>query len=210
MDKRLKLLRETYNLIEGSTGVNLIIVDIQPEYEEYMGFDTYQFTEWLNENSNNFNSITYLYNGAETLDMIEEHDLKFWLYENELNEDLLNNISFYDKGYAFFRYCIDSGISDEDIALLVRYMYKNDINDSRDIDEEVWEAFVAEYGLEEVKELLQYAGDMINIPELMEILVEIDDKIALVGGGINECLKEVEIALTALGKEYKLISDWTY
>ena len=32
----------------------------------------------------------------------------------------------------------------------------------------------------------------------------------LTGGGVNECLKEVEIALKALEKPYKILNKFTY
>jgi hypothetical protein len=34
--------------------------------------------------------------------------------------------------------------------------------------------------------------------------------IILTGGGINECLKEVEISLKALGKNYTVFTEFTY
>jgi hypothetical protein len=34
--------------------------------------------------------------------------------------------------------------------------------------------------------------------------------VVLCGGGINECLKEVEIALDALGTQYTTLTKYTY
>jgi hypothetical protein len=36
------------------------------------------------------------------------------------------------------------------------------------------------------------------------------DNIVLVGGGIDECLKEVELAMDALGKNYDTWHEFTY
>jgi len=51
---------------------------------------------------------------------------------------------------------------------------------------------------------------MINIPDLMDFLKKYGTKIILCGGGIRECLKEVEIALMALDKNYNILTKYTY
>lgn len=208
--QRWKLLENSG--INGVNGANLFSVDIQPEYQDYFNFDIFSYLAYLNGNYNSMNSLTFLYNGSDTLGMIIDHDYKFWLLDNGLDESIVETAKFYDKGYAFFRYCMDSSIDDEEIINLVRYMIKYQINDSRDIDEEMWLNFMEEYGYEssEIKDLLENAGDMINIPELMDYLRNYGGKIVLCGGGINECLKEVEIALMALNKNYNVLTEFTY
>ena len=69
-----------------------------------------------------------------------------------------------------------------------------------------------EYGYNEsqIREILQPAQDCINIPDLMDFLKRYSGKLVLCGGGINECFKEVEIALNALGKNYSVLTKFTY
>jgi hypothetical protein len=217
--KRVRLLKEQdrNKLLENSgislvQNANLISVDIQPEYSDHLGFDLYSFTSFLNQNIDSMNSLTFLYNGAETLGMVGENEYKFWLYENGLEEQNLNVARFYDKGYAFFRYCMDEGADEDEIVKLVKYMIQNNINDSRDIDEEMWGGFMQAYGYEssQVRDLLEPAQDAINIPDLMDFLQKYSGKIVICGGGINECFKEVEIALNALGKNYNVLTKFTY
>lgn len=155
--------------------------------------------------------LFFLYNGAETLGMIDETSYKVWLYELGVSEDVIYNSVFYDKGYAFFRYCMDEGISEDSIVELVRYMVEHGINDSRDIDSDMWDSFMEETGndMDDVRGLLENAADMVSIPDLMGFL-ERYSGIVLMGGGIDECLKEVEIALMALGKNYDVYSEYTY
>jgi hypothetical protein len=144
--------------------------------------------------------------------MIAEPEYKMWLLENGLNEDILDYARFYDKGYAFFRYCMDESIDENEIVNLVKYMMKHNINDSRNIDDEMWEGFMLEYGYEssEIFNLLESASDMIHVPDLMEFLQKYSGKVVVCGGGINECLKEVEIALMALNKNYNILTKFTY
>jgi hypothetical protein len=66
-----------------------------------------------------------------------------------------------------------------------------------------------DHSRQDVRDLLENADDLINIPDLMDFLQN-KNNITLTGGGINQCLKEVEIALLALDKPYSIISEFTY
>jgi hypothetical protein len=141
--------------------------------------------------------------------MISESELQMWWLELGLKEHIIDNSIWFDKGYAYFRYCIDSNISDESTVNLVKFMLSKNINDTRELDVEFWDEYIETYGDADVRELLEFADDMINIPDLMDELVKYNN-IIMCGGGINECLKEVEIALNALGKPFKVLTQFTY
>lgn len=185
----------------------IVCVDIQPEYASYFTFDLKAWCNFLNRASKN-NHLLLLYNG-EQLGMVSEHDYRDWLFTNGVKEDLAYSVRMIDKGYAFFRYCMDSGIDEDATVDLVKFMRSNSINDSRDIDKEMWDAFIQQYPHHDVRELLENADDLVSIPDLMDDLSSLSN-IMLTGGGINECLKEVEIALKALGKPYTTIEEFTY
>jgi hypothetical protein len=201
-----------FELAGGSlvNGKHLVVVDIQPEYASYFGKSFLrEFVIFLNENYENLADLTFLYNGADTLGMISEHDYQYWWIENGLEEHIVNSATFYDKGYAFFRYCMDSSIDEDQIVNLVKYMIEKDVNDSRELDEEFWNEFVERFGNEDIRDLLETSDDMINIPDLMSFLSNYRG-VVLCGGGVNECLKEVEIALQALDKPFTLMTKFTY
>lgn len=203
--KKSRLITE--NKFQGKTIIN---VDIQPEYQNYITFNLDNWVGFINNNSE-INNIIFLYNGADTLDMIDEYSYKEWLLELGVDEDVLYNATFYDKGYAFFRYCMDNSIDEDNIADLVKYMVKHNITDSRDIDEEMWNNYMVEtnHTQQDVRDLLENAGDMISIPDLMDFLDNYSN-IILTGGGINQCLKEVEIALLSLDRDYHTLSEFVY
>jgi len=193
-------------------GANIMSVDIQPEYQNALDFNLYDYFDFLNQNIENINSLTFQYNGEDTMGMISENEYKYWLVENGFEEDNLYHCRFYDKGYAFFRYCMDEGIEEDDIVMFVQYMLNNNINNSGEITTEVWNDFIMKSDIEEsdIRNLLENADDMLNIPDLMDYLRQYGGKIVLTGGGINECLKEVEIALMALDKPYNVLTEYTY
>lgn len=134
-----------------------------------------------------------------------------WLMELGIEENVINNVSFYDKGYAFFRYCMDNSIEEDNIVDLIKFMIKHNINDSRDIDDEMWDTYMKEsnHDQQDVRDLMENAEDMLYIPDLMEYLKDLSN-ILLLGGGINQCLKEVELALLSLNKDFHAISEFIY
>lgn len=194
------------------TGKTFISVDIQPEYAEYFGFRTGDFCNFLNKNYEDFGQLIFLYNGAETLGMTSESDYKMWLMEHDLQESIIEGAKFYDKGYAFFRYCMDNSLDDDVIANFVRFMYQNDIRDSREMTRDMWAKYLRAHrriDKTEAYELLRDAGDCVNIPDLMDYLRPLRN-IVLTGGGVNECLKEVEIAFKALNIPYQTERKFVY
>jgi predicted DNA-binding protein (MmcQ/YjbR family) len=189
-----------------------VSVDIQPEYQSHFTFKLGNYINFLTEIYPTVHDIVFFYNGADTLGMISEDDYKYWLVENGLSEDIVDSIKFYDKGYAFFRYCMDEGIDDEAVANFVRYMYQHDINDSRNMTREHWANYLRVYrktDKRQLYDLLKSSDDLVNIPDLMEYIKQYNN-LVLVGGGVNECLKEVEIALKALNKPYDIYKTFTY
>jgi hypothetical protein len=214
MNKENILLHEQINRIQEMSGLNsvggkhLVVVDIQPEYSSYISFLS-NFIDFLNENYDNVSRITFLYNGYDTMGMVNENEYQMWWLENGLDESVLDVARFYDKGYAFFRYCMDEGVDVDKIVGLIKLMVREGVNDSRDLDEEFWDKFISEYGHEDVRELLEYSDDCVNIPDLMDELSNYKN-IILCGGGINQCLKEVEIALMSLDKNYSVLTKYTY
>lgn len=193
-------------LFESKTG-DLLVVDVQPEYEEYISFSLISFSEYVQ--NNNFSSVNFLYNGNFTIGMVEEREYKRWLIEKGFEPHFLEiEVNFFDKGYAFFRSCMNHSENvREDLVKFVRFMWKNKIRDSRDIPNELW----SKIDQKEIKDILKDSSEVLFIPDLMDYLVRnVGSNIELVGGGRRECLKEVEIALRALNKSYNLNEEWIY
>ena len=197
------------SMVQGS---NFISVDIQPAYQDYFGFQPYEFGKYINTVFDTLNNMTFLFNG-DSMGFPSEEEYRWWLIEDcgVLEENTASSY-FFDKGYAFFRYCMDEGIDDDDLVQFIQYMAAKGVNDSREIDEDMWNDFMATSNVEqsEVRDLMENADDMIHIPEVMDFLRNYGGKIVVTGGGINECLKEVELALMALRKPYNVLPTFTY
>ena len=128
------------------------------------------------------------------------------------SEEVLNMSEFYDKGYAFFRSCMDNGINHELLIELIKFLMRYDLYDARDLDDDHWQEFGNLFGedddFEYLKEML-IDGEFFGIPDLMDRLQSYSN-IVITGGGVDECLKEVELALEALGKPYEIEHKFTY
>ena len=207
LHEQIHRIKEMMGLKESNyDGKTLINVDIQPEYKNYLSFDPNDWVEMLN---NHRGKIVFLYNGEDTLGMINLHDYQYWLLDHGVDEHVIENATFYDKGYAFFRYCIDEKIEEKQIIDLIKFMIEKDVNDSRDLNEEFWDEFISNYSHDDIRKLLEMSDDCINIPDLMDFLKNYNN-IVICGGGANDCLKEVEIALHALGKSFDTYHDFVY
>lgn len=192
-----------------STNSKILSVDVQPEYHKN-GFNDNYLKNYVNFINKQENGIIFLYNGVETLGMVSEKDYIYWLFENGIDEQIIESSKFYDKGYAFFRYCIDSGIYEDDVVDLIKYMYINNITDSRDMKNN-WDEFIEIHGHDHIRELMEFSSDCINVPDLMDYLKTSNvNNCIVIGGGRNECLKEVEIALKALNFNYTAIENLIY
>lgn len=192
-----------FSSLQSKTFIN---VDIQPAYQASFNFNR-KWASFLNKIAHN-NTIVFLYNGPD-LGFPNENEYKYWLEETGVNPDVIDNATFFDKGYAFFRFCMDEGMDDDSIVNLIKFMMANNINDSKDLTKQNWVKFVKQYGSEDIRDLMEHAGDMINIPDLMEFIRPLNN-IIVTGGDVNKCLKEVEIALMALNKPYTVYDSFTY
>ena len=192
------------------SGKELVVVDIQPEYECHMIFRPYEFTVFLNEHNDYFSKFNLFFN-CLYLGMVSESEYSWWLIENGLEEETLDRIHFFDKGYNFFRNAMDHGIDHDEIVHVIAFMAKNDINDSRDLDDDMWSEFAEQFpDDEEVVEFLKDNEDAIFIPELIDELDDAASNLIVTGGGRDECLAEVLIALKYLGKQYQLLNEFVY
>ena len=90
-------------------------------------------------------------------------------------------------------------------------MTSNDINDSRDLDEDNWIEFSRLYPKDvDIKEYLQDNEDSINIPDVLERIKYIKNNFQICGGGKTECLAEVLILIKLCKKRYSLLPQFVY
>ena len=133
-------------------------------------------------------------------------DVIDYLCENGLEPDKIDDISFYEKEYGFFRGYMDAGISNNIIIKVIRAMYQFRVHDSRDLDLKVI------LSPKEFSIIQDYASyDPIYLPWAIDILeLRNMSPFYLCGGSSDACLLEIELLCNALNIKYKKISNLIY
>lgn len=197
----------------GSGFRNLIVVDIQPLYQEAAErkFSIEEFGDFLNSIKKN---VLYFYNGPDTIGSDDSSNVIInWLIEHNYNLEEFDwdKVDFYDKGYSFFRDWMDAGVSDNGMLKALRYMYMNRKYDSRDIPVEEWAKILPEADFEAIRESIEDEGLTIWTPDIsIADLKNNWNNSLLCGGGMNECLKEIQILMNAFNISFRLVDRFIY
>jgi hypothetical protein len=185
--------------ITESLSTNILIVDVQPAYDAYCRHIVHQLATMINNRPHN---ITMLYN-AEGLTEDDENEMIYYLINNGVDEDNINNINFIEKSYGFFRGWMDTGISDHVIIKTIRAMNQHRVNDSRDLDLE-------EILGDDAEEVINNS-DNIYMPDFMSInTLRQLSPFYMCGGGRSECLREIELLCNAFNIKYKRMDSLIY
>lgn len=188
---------------EAKTG-SVIVVDVQPAYELSINFAP-QLMSFLNKQQ----KILMLVN-ADSEGLTDDTPYSIKEYWNENGFTNWNAVKFVDKGYGYLRSWMDSGISEKTIIKTIREMYNRRVNDSSDLfqnTENPAEEFENFIGAEFENWML---SDPIVVEWLSLKLLKSFSGSYIVGGGCNECLKEVEILMSAFNIRSTRISKFIY
>ena len=190
-------------LVENRTK-DVIVVDVQPMYQDGIYFDIAEFGEFLLSNRR----ILYFYNGPDTVGDDTKDDIITMFYNEIKSEELLNKLEsdtlWIDKGYGFFRNWMDTGADVGFIQRAIRYMVSKGFNDSRDISDEEWQSVFPD-DWEESFEI-----DPLYMPDISMGELKTWSGSYLTGGGRDECLKEVQILMNTFNIKYTLVSKFIY
>jgi len=195
--KILEILNEAYT---GST----IVIDVQPAYSSYIDFAP-QLMKYLNKQK----QILMLVNSDEegfTEDSIP--DIKTYWEENGFSN--WNNVKLIDKGYGYLRGWMDQGVSEAVIIKTIREMYKQRITDSRDLFEnsnnpaEDFAKFIGP----EFQDWM--ADEAIHVEWVPVKLLKSFSGSHITGGAKNECLKEVELLMSAFNIRTTRINQFVF
>lgn len=188
----------------------LIIVDIQPAYQKWFNFKIRDFTKYLNENYKKFKDIIFIYNGSEVSPDTKEI-IKRWYKKNGLYAPVEVTMKNLEKSYGFFRDIMDDGYEEYEIVSLGKYLIQNKMYDVRDIPEEtMYDVILDVTQNDQLAKEFARGGYSFYIPKELFVLAEIKTPIVLVGGGVNECLKEIELFLQMINKKYNYDIRWVY
>lgn len=207
-----------------------IVVDIQPCYGE----DHAQVYDYSESNTRIFQNVAKFLNkqkgpilmfvNANETEMTEdnvEHDIiPYW--EEKLGFTNWDNVTINDKGYGYLRGWMDQGVSDATIIKAIRLMYQNKVTDSRElfggaysISSETGGTIPADdYEINMKAALGEWKDNMkddaISVEWTSVAQLKKYSGAYIMGGGRDECLKEVQLLMSAFNIKYKVIEAFIY
>ncbi|HET8688438.1 MAG TPA: hypothetical protein VFM18_17645 [Methanosarcina sp.] len=117
-----------------------------------------------------------------------------------------------DKGYGYLRSWMDAGISPATIIKVIRLLYQNKLSDSRELfgGEDADDYAINMQALigNEFEDWM--LSDQISVNWTSIAQLKRFSGAYLVGGGRNECLREVELLMNAFNIKYKRIDSLVY
>lgn len=204
----------------------VICVDVQPEYSGVNdGVENHVFSEIIQFVNSQTGPVLMFVNAEQdglsgdsvaTIKQYWEETLLGDIdqYYDEESDDYVYDqpidwarYTIVDKGYGYLRSWMDNGVSDSAIIKTIRTMYQHKVSDSRqlfDIDENLLPSILG-------KEYSDYMADepisvyWTSISQLKQF-----NGAYIVGGGRNECLREVELLMNAFNIKYKRIDSLVY
>jgi len=138
--------------------------------------------------------------------------------EKECEEQInWNRFDIVDKGYGYFREAMDSDVPESLIIKVIRRMYQEKVSDSRELfdgsedpnDFIEWFKSLG-YGDYDAEHSASIILNGISVEWTSVVQLRKFNGAYIVGGGRNECLREVELLMNAFNIKYKRIDSLVY
>jgi len=208
-------IRKYINLMENAERMDegknhpIIVVDVQPAYDDGSGLIP-SIIEFV---SNSTGKVLMFVNAEQdglTDDTIE--DIKMFWEETIGDEIDWDRFEIVDKGYGFFRSWMDNGVEEKTIIKTIRELYRQKVSDSRKLfngeDSEYYEEKMKEFLGDEYEDWMLYEPLMVEWTSVSQL--KDFNSSYIVGGGRNECLREVELLMNAFNIKYKRVDEYVY
>ena len=202
-------------LLEGRS-YPCIVVDVQPEYCP-MSDVCEKIISFVNKQTGPVLMFVNAEDSGLTSDTIDSIKLYWEEIVTELSGDYedaspvnWDRFEIVDKGYGYFRSWMDSGIDSRIIIATIRELYSQRKSDSRDLvfPDDVKEMTMIQ---SEIQDAIEEMGDdplivnWISVGQLRKF-----NGAYIMGGGRDECLREVELLMNAFNIKYKRIDSLVY
>lgn len=182
-----------------------IVVDIQPAYSRFINFEL-ELMDFLNKQQRILMLVNA--NNSGTTSDSKDSIIEYWQNNGFTN---LPAVTYFDKGYGYLRNWMDMGVSERTIIQTIREMYaqqvdqsdelfKNSEDPEAELEKFLSNGYIDEYMLE----------DPIHINWISLKLLKSFSNSYITGGGCNECLKEIELLMSAFNLKTTKIQKFTY
>jgi hypothetical protein len=195
-----------------SEGLNhpCIVVDVQPAYAAYAPKICHNVIQYVNKQTGPVLMFVNAEQDGLTDDTIQ--DIQEWWAEATDYTINWDRFQIVDKGFGHFRAWMDNGVSDALIIKVIRMMYQQRVNSIDDLfggeGSEQYEESMQHLAGDEYEDWMTY--ELFNINWTSVSQLKRFNGAYIMGGGRNECLREVELLMNAFNIKYKRIDSLVY
>lgn len=192
-----------------------IVVDVQPEYT---GINDGSELPWIDDMMQFLNRQTgpiLMFVNAENDGLTADTVADIREYWSDSGFTDWDRVTIVDKGYGYFRGWMDGGIPEKFIIATIRLMYQQRVDDSRELfggeDSDTYrEEFARWFAHNDVPFEEGVLSDPLSINWTSVSQLKKFGGGYIMGGGRNECLREVELLLNAFNIRARRINDFIY
>lgn len=216
-------MRATEFLSEGNS-TNLLIVDVQPEYASFSDRILPGVQQMIVRATGKIVVVFNDFGGGDTPEQVlnylagvDPEDDGYYYNDEEDDyyprdatpiEQKLQRAQFIQKEFGFLRPMMDQGISDRTIIQVIRLMYQHRVYDSRNID---FDALPNDIKQDIEQSNFDWDNEGIYTQEWIPVkLLKQLSPFYMMGGGRNECLREIELICNAFNIRFKRIDSLVY
>lgn len=203
----------------------IICVDVQPEYDNPLSKKVIDFVVKQTGPVLFFANAEDQGLSGDTVQSIKEYwneavcpEEERYTHDEETDEYVENpncptinwqRFQVVDKGYGYFRSWMDRGIEPATIIATIRELYAQKISDSRELKFPPFNKRTPTQSLirDAVNEM---DGDPLSVNWTSVAQLKRFSGAYIVGGGRNECLREVELLMNAFNIRYRRIDSLVY
>jgi hypothetical protein len=200
---------------KASRGRPIVCVDVQPAYSGMMDGAEDETFEAAIRFVNDSRAPCLMFVNAEqdalTTDTVA--DIKMYWEDSGFDPHNWNRVEIFDKGYGYLRAWMDMGVKFGFIIQVIREMYSQKVNDSRMLfneDEEKIEEYLTQMAWESNVDLEYMLDDPLIVGWAAIDQLKRYNNCYLIGGGREECLREVALLMNAFNIKYTMINELIY
>jgi len=206
-------MRASEFITEG-TAHPCIVVDVQPEYcgigdgdENYVCVNIIDFINQRTGPVLMFINAEVSGHSPDTL-----NDVKLYWEDSGFDPNNWRKVEIVDKGFGYFRSWMDRGTSPRTIIKVIREMYNQKVSDSREL-------YGGELDPKYEENMRKLMGsdfrdydldDSISVNWTSVAQLKRYNGAYIMGGGREECLREVELLMNAFNIKYRRIDSLVY
>lgn len=203
----------------------IICVDVQPEYDNPLNQKIIDFVckqtgpvlffvnaEDTGLTGDSIQSIKQYWDerapGGSPEEEGEDEEGNYY-YKDPVSAINWNRFQVVDKGYGYFRAWMDRGVEESTIIATIREMYNQKVSDTRMLEFPGFRQRTPQQSLI-MGAIEEMDGDSMGVEWTSVAQLKRFSGAYIVGGGRNECLREVELLMSAFNIKYKRIDSLVY